>query len=160
MQPTTAGQIPPLVRSGRLIVADFFHVEQHTIKRRLFISIPIFVITAAILIWSIGDKEGFNILWRYFAWSNQTLSVFTLWAITMYLMKNRKLYWITYIPAIFMTAVCSSYILVAPEGLALDYTIGIACGCLLSMVIGAGVMIHYLKQIRPAQVDLQSNTEK
>lgn len=156
--PITSGDTA--LRSGRLIVADFFHVEQHTIKRRLFISIPIFVITAAILIWSIGDKEGFNILWRYFAWSNQTLSVFTLWAITMYLMKNRKLYWITYIPAIFMTAVCSSYILVAPEGLALDYTIGIACGCLLSMVIGAGVMIHYLKQIRPAQVDLQSNTEK
>lgn len=59
-------------------------------------------------------------IWRYFAWSNQTLAVFTLWALTVYLVQAMKLYVITLIPALFMTAVCSTYIFVAPEGFGLS----------------------------------------
>ena len=64
------------------------------------------------------DKDGFDMIWRYFAWTNQTLAVFTLWAITVYLVREKKghIFYVTYLPALFMTAVCTTYICVAPEG--------------------------------------------
>ena len=104
------------LRSARLIVADFFKIKQKTIGRRLAISIPLFVITLAALLYSMRDKEGFNIVWRYFAWSNQTLAVFTLWAVTVYLTRQKKNMLVTLIPAMFMTIVTVTYIFMAPEG--------------------------------------------
>lgn len=104
------------LRSARLIVADFFKIRQKSIGSRLAISIPLFVITFFALFYSLRDKEGFNIIWRYFAWSNQTLSVFTLWAVTVYLTKHRKNVLVTLIPAMFMTVVTVTYIFMAPEG--------------------------------------------
>ena len=104
------------LRSARLIVADFFKIKQKSIGRRLAISIPLFVITLAALLYSIRDKEGFNIVWRYFAWSNQTLAVFTLWAVTVYLTQKKKMFLVTLIPALFMTVVTVTYIFMAPEG--------------------------------------------
>ena len=64
------------------------------------------------------DAEGFNIIWRYFAWANQTLSIFTLWAVTVYLVRERRkpAFLVTFFPALFMTAVCTTYICIAPEG--------------------------------------------
>lgn len=132
--PITSGDTA--LRSARLILADFIKVEQKSMMKRLMIAVPIFVVTAVVLIWSLNDKNGFNILWRYFAWSNQTLSVFTLWAITMYLMKEHKQYRVTLYPAMFMTAVCTSYILVSPEGFSLNYTFGIVVGVLAAIVGG------------------------
>ena len=127
--PITSGDTA--LRSARLIVADFFHVEQRSIAKRLFICIPIFLVTIFLLVYSFGDAEGFKIIWRYFAWCNQTLSVFTLWAITVWLVCARKNYWVTLIPALFMTCVCATYILIAPEGLALSaevaYPVGLCC---------------------------------
>jgi len=104
-------------RSARLIVADFMKWDQKQLGKRLLISIPLFLLAIGILIYSLRDKEGFDIIWRYFAWTNQTLAVFTLWALTIYLVQEKKLYIVTLIPALFMTAVCSTYILIAPEGL-------------------------------------------
>lgn len=119
------------LRSARLMIADFFGMEQRSISKRLIICIPLFLVTIGILLFSIRDKEGFNIIWRYFAWSNQALSVFTLWALTVYLVRKKKPYIITMIPALFMTAVCITYICMAPEGIGLSqdvsYIIGIAC---------------------------------
>ncbi|KAA6320116.1 hypothetical protein EZS27_030071, partial [termite gut metagenome] len=119
------------LRSARLIAADILHLEQKSISKRLLVSIPIFLVTISILFYSLRDKEGFNIIWRYFAWSNQTLSVFTLWAITVYLVRKSKPYWLSLIPALFMTAVCATYICIAPEGFGLpdviSYSIGGIC---------------------------------
>lgn len=115
--PITSGDTA--LRSARLMIADALHNEQKSIRHRLVISIPLFVVTLAILLFSMHDKDGFNIIWRYFSWSNQTLSVFTLWAITVFLVREGKQYFITLIPALFMTMVTSVYILVAPEGLEL-----------------------------------------
>ena len=113
--PITSGDTA--FRSARLIVADFLHVEQHSIVKRLLICVPMFIVAIGILLYSQQDAAGFDMIWRYFAWTNQTLAVFTLWALTVYLVKARKNYWITLLPALFMSAVCSTYILVAPEGL-------------------------------------------
>lgn len=144
--PITSGDTA--LRSGRLIVADFLHVEQTSMRRRLYICVPIFIVTAAILVWSIGDKNGFNVLWRYFAWCNQTLAVFTLWAITVFLMRTRRLFWVTYFPAVFMTAVCSCYILVAPEGFSLPYGWGISVGTGCAVLTGIGFLGYYRKSRR------------
>ncbi len=119
------------LRSARLMVADFLGIEQKTVWKRLAVSLPIFAATIGILLYSLRDKEGFNVIWRYFAWSNQTLSVFTLWAVTVYLTQRKKPFIITMLPALFMTAVCVTYICLAPEGFALPatvaYSIGAAC---------------------------------
>ena len=127
--PITSGDTA--FRSARLIVADFMNLEQKSIRRRLYICVPMFLAAIALLVYSMRDASGFDMIWRYFAWSNQTLSVFTLWAITVYLVCARKNYWIALIPALFMTCVCSTYLCIAPEGLQLphpvSYGIGLAC---------------------------------
>lgn len=127
--PITSGDTA--LRSARLIVADFMHMDQKSIVKRLIICVPIFIVTIGILLYSLRDAAGFDMIWRYFAWCNQTLSVFTLWAITVYLVRQKKNYFITLLPALFMTAVCSTYICIAPEGLGLSsqvaYAIGGAC---------------------------------
>lgn len=143
--PITSGDTA--LRSARLIVADFFHVEQRSIRRRLLICIPIFLVTIGLLVYSFGDAEGFKIIWRYFAWCNQTLAVFTLWAITVWLVYEKKNYWVTLIPALFMTAVCSTYILIAPEGLSLPasiaYSLGIVC-----VLIAIGWFVLWYRKVK------------
>ncbi len=120
--PITSGDTA--LRSARLIVADVLNFEQKSIKSRLMISIPIFLIAIAILLYSLRDANGFNIIWRYFAWCNQLLSAFTLWMITSYLVKEKKNYFVTLIPALFMSGVTSCYIVVASEGFGLDMKYG------------------------------------
>ena len=96
-----------------------------------------FVAAIGLLLYSLRDADGFNMIWRYFAWANQTLAVFTLWAITVYLVRSGKPYWITLIPALFMTAVCSTYICIAPEGLGLSHAVSYAIGGICTL--GAAV---------------------
>lgn len=108
------------LRTARLIAADFLHVDQKSLVSRLTITVPIFAITIGVLVFSLQDAAGFNIIWRYFSWFNQVLALITLWASTVYLVVNRRFYYITLIPALFMTMVCVSYICVAPEGFQLS----------------------------------------
>ena len=75
------------------------------------IAVPMFAAVLGLLIWQMAYPNGFNVLWQYFGWSNQTLSVFTLWTATIFLYKYKKCYWITLIPAIFMTTVSLTFIL-------------------------------------------------
>lgn len=105
--PITSGDTA--LRSARLIVADFLKMEQKSIRRRLYVCIPLFAVTMALLIWQMSDPSGFKIIWSWFGWSNQALSVFTLWAITVYLVRAKKNYFITLIPALFMTVICTTY---------------------------------------------------
>jgi len=120
--PITSGDTA--FRSARLTIADAFKFNQKPIAKRLYISIPLFIIGVSL------SQLNFDIIWRYFAWSNQTLATIALWACAVYLYRSKKLHWIATIPATFMTAVCSTYILQAPEGLKLatsiSYPIGIA----------------------------------
>jgi carbon starvation protein CstA len=85
-------------------------------------------------------------LWRYFAWCNQTLSVFTLWAVTVYLARARKNYWITLIPALFMTSVCSTYICIAPEGFSLPAEIAYGIGIASTLTGAIWFILWYRKQ--------------
>jgi carbon starvation protein CstA len=141
------------LRSARLIVADFLHMEQKSMRSRLLICIPIFLITISVLLYSLRDAAGFDMIWRYFAWVNQTLSVFTLFAVSVFLAKERSghYYLVTLIPALFMLAVCSSYIVVAPEGFAkpqsyiLPVALGISVVALVLFMLWRQKMIHSRK---------------
>ena len=133
--PITSGDTA--LRSARLIAADFLHIDQRPISKRLLICLPLFIITMGVLLYSLQDAEGFKIIWRYFAWCNQTLSVFTLWAITVYLVRSRKNFHIALLPALLMTTVCATYICIAPEGLALSAALSYIIGgtCLLIALV-------------------------
>ncbi len=106
--PITSGDTA--FRSARLIIADFIHLPQKAIRNRLFVCIPMFAGAIALLAWQMSDAKGFETIWGWFGWSNQTLAVFMLWAVTVYLVRHKKPFVITLIPAFFMTAVCVSYL--------------------------------------------------
>ncbi len=115
--PITSGDTA--LRSARLIIADTLHFSQKPIGKRLAISLPLFCVCAVMLWFNIANEDGFNIIWRYFGWANQTLSVFTLWAVTVFLAREREgvSYLITLLPACVMTAVSIAYICIAQIGL-------------------------------------------
>ena len=126
--PITSGDTA--FRSSRLIVAEWLKLNQRPIAKRLIICIPMFGVSIAMLVWQIENPDGFNTIWQYFGWSNQALSVFTLWTVTVYLVRNNKCYWVTLIPALFMTTVCSTYGFVSKQMFGLGdtgYIIGLAC---------------------------------
>lgn len=120
--PITSGDTA--FRSARLIVADFLRLPQKPIRNRLIISIPLFILASFLLWYNIADEDGFNVIWRYFGWANQTLAVFMLWTATAYLVKYRDgmSFMLTLLPAAFMTAVCVTYLCVAKIGLNLPVT--------------------------------------
>lgn len=125
--PITTGDTA--LRSVRLIVADTLKLDQRKFLKRALISIPLFAVTFAVMM------VDFQVLWRYFAWSNQSLAVFTLWAVTVYLARNRRFFYITLIPALFMTVVTVSYIFMAPEGFSLDIELSLGIGVTAAVVL-------------------------
>ena len=124
--PITSGDTA--LRSARLIIAEFLHLEQKTIMKRIWICVPLFGATFLLLYFNISNPDGFNIIWSYFGWGNQTLAVFTLWAITVYLVREQKAYWITLLPAIFMTVVCSTFLMVSKNAFGFDMMVGYGVG--------------------------------
>ena len=133
--PITSGDTA--FRSARLIVSDFTHLSQKPIRNRLIIALPLFAAGIGILIFSMLDKNGFNIIWRYFAWANQILATVTLWAISVYLYQQHKCFYVTLIPAVFMTMVVSTFIFIAPNG-------GFGLSPIISYSIGAAVTLTVL----------------
>ena len=155
--PITSGDTA--LRSARLIAADFMGIKQKKIAKRLAVSVPIFALCFLIML------LPYDALWRYFAWCNQVLSVFTLWAITVYLAKEAKPYIITLVPALFMTCVTVTYIFFAPEGFgALTEAIwGIGIGYEFSLGIGLAtscvmlLLFSRFLRLRNAQPALSNN---
>ncbi|MBQ1635133.1 MAG: carbon starvation protein A [Bacteroidales bacterium] len=123
--PITSGDTA--LRGARLNIADFFHVKQDKILKRLMISIPIFAGVALLLWFNISNEDGFNIIWRYFGLSNQTLAVFFLATITVWLVRKYPRGWqflIAGIPAVFMFSVCVTFFCVDKTclGLPMEWT--------------------------------------
>ena len=133
--PITSGDTA--LRSARLIIGEYLHLNQKPIRNRLAICIPLFAVTMAMLIWQISDPNGFNTIWNYFGWANQSLSIFTLWTLSAYLVRQRRNYWVTTIPALFMVLVCTTFILESKQGFAIEGEFPVilgfaaAIGCLL-----------------------------
>lgn len=129
--PITSGDTA--FRSARLIIAEALGIEQHSIRRRLYICVPMFVCAILLLLWQVESPDGFNIIWQYFGWANQTLSVFTLWTLTVFLVRQHKAYIITLVPALLMTTVCSTFIFVSGQAMGLKGYTG--------YVLGAAVLV-------------------
>ena len=129
------------LRSARLIVADFMHVDQKPIHKRLLVALPVFLTAMALLVFSLADSTGFDYIWRYFSWANQVLATVTLWAVTVYLVQTsrRGVHLITLIPALFMTMVTASFIFVAEKegfGSLLPRWLGYTLGAVVTAAIG------------------------
>ena len=124
--PITSGDTA--LRSARLIIADFLKLEQKSVRKRLYICIPLFAAVFALLMWQMNDASGFEKLWGWFGWSNQALSVFTLWTVTVYLALEKKPYVITLVPALFMTWVCTTFFVFSPNSLGLNIYVSYAIG--------------------------------
>ncbi|MDE7403048.1 MAG: carbon starvation protein A [Muribaculaceae bacterium] len=133
--PITTGDTA--MRSLRLIIADTFKIRQNKFLQRLLVTLPIIAISYLLL------NVNFDILWRYFAWCNQTLSIFTLWACSVWLAQRGKAYLITMIPAIFMTALCVSFICYAPAGRFIE-GIGLPLAYSQGIGIAAAAICTYL----------------
>jgi len=136
--PITSGDTA--FRSARLILGDIFKVDQKSFMTRLYISLPLFIIAFGL------TQIDFAIIWRYFAWSNQTLAMVVLWTVTAYLFYENKSYWVSLVPALFMTMVCSTYILIAPEGFGLENTLAYYGGAILTLIILVLFRTHVLRQ--------------
>ncbi len=120
--PITSGDTA--FRSARLIIADALHLEQRTPIKRIYICLPLFLIAICLLWFNISNPNGFNVIWNWFGWSNQTLAAFTLWTITVYLTMMKKQYIVTLIPALFMTSVCIAFLLTSNNSFGLNPIIG------------------------------------
>lgn len=115
-------------RMARLITADFIKLDQHKIKNRLYLSLPIFAIAFAL------TQIDFDIIWRYFAWFNQVLAAFALWTICAYMRESK--YLVCFIlPAIIMTFVVTLYILFAKQGFSIDYTISAIISAIFTAIV-------------------------
>ena len=111
--PITSGDTA--FRSARLTLADWLKIDQDSYANRLKLCIPVLGVGAFL---GIGNALGFinyTVIWRYFSWTNQTLAMIVLWAASMYLFKEKKNFWITAVPATFMSAVSCTYFVLAPE---------------------------------------------
>ncbi|MBK6345343.1 MAG: carbon starvation protein A [Bacteroidales bacterium] len=140
--PITSGDTA--FRSARLIIADFLRLDQVSVKNRLMITIPIFI--AGFII----TKVDFSIIWRYMAWSNQTLATIVLWAITVFLVKAGKFYWITLVPSVFMTTVVATYLMAAPEGFSLPLNTAYSIGLLMTLLVITWFLLYIRKQNKTA----------
>jgi carbon starvation protein CstA len=134
--PITSGDTA--FRSARLIIADMFHIEQRTKWKRLAISLPLFALGVVLTF------VNFDVVWRYFSWSNQALAVVVLWCIVVYLYKEKSNYWIALIPAIFMTYICASFVFVSKQFVGMGAVpMAYVWGGVVTVVI-SGYMIYTL----------------
>ena len=148
--PITSGDTA--FRSARLVLADWFHLDQKNWKNRLMLCIPVLGVGAVLGIGNALGKIDYTIIWRYFSWTNQTLAMIVLWAASMFLFYEKKNYWITAVPATFMTAVSITYFMLGNECLgqflnkdgyntALAYPVGILFAALF-----LGIFLYSIKK--------------
>jgi len=137
--PITSGDTA--LRSCRLIIGEWVKLDQTKIKNRLILTAPLFAAVIGISLWNFLSPTNFNILWRWFAWSNQALAAISLWVATGYLYDTKKSRFIslfTAIPAIFMTAVVATYLLAEPKlalGRFIPYFVSVIVGISITLVI-------------------------
>ena len=138
--PITSGDTA--FRGARLVLAETFGLDQKKIRNRLIVTVPLLAVGGLLTWFAVVNDNGFQTVWRYFSWSNQTLAMIALWVATAYLLKEGKYRFgslLTALPAAFMTAVSLTYILMAQEGFRLDRTVSYAAGILVS----AGALLAY-----------------
>lgn len=134
--PITSGDTS--FRSVRMIIADYFKIGQKQIMNRLWIALPLFAISFVL------TRINFDMLWRYFSWANQSTAMIALWVGTMYLILGKRQYWITLIPAVFMTFTTFTYIAYAEIGFNLSMDMSYTAAA-----VGTAIVIAlFIKRVR------------
>ena len=148
--PITSGDTA--LRALRLTLSDSLHIKQENNKQRIGLAVPVFALVYIILIWAKNDPQGFNTLWRYFAWSNQMISLFALACITAWMYKNgkAKFVWIPLIPAAFYAFATCTFIVNAKIGLKLDWPIAYAIGAIFTVVYLVVCVLNGKKKAKEA----------
>ena len=143
--PITSGDTA--LRALRLSLSESMHMDQSTNGKRLTLAVPVFILVAAIIVWAKFDTDGFQTLWRYFAWSNQTLALFAFLAITVWMFESgkSKFAWMPLIPGAFYTFICSSFISNATIGFNLPWSVAYPIGAVCTIAYVA-VIVWYGKQ--------------
>lgn len=132
--PITSGDTA--FRSSRLILAEYFNMEQKTLRNRLLMAVPLFVVGGVL------TQVDFGIIWRYFGFANQTTAVMMLWTASAYLLRYNKLHWITTIPAVFMTAVCATFIL---NNSTLGFGLPMQISTISGVIFALSAMVYVIK---------------
>ena len=147
----------PILRALRLSLAETFHLDQSTNGKRMRLAIPVFLLAAGIIVFAKFNKDGFNILWRYFAWSNQTLSLFAFLCITVWMFENGKgkFAWMPLIPGAFYAFICSTYIANAHIGFNIPWTASYIIGVVFAIAYVVALCLYGRK--RGAAVKLKMN---
>ena len=155
--PITSGDTA--LRSCRLIVGEWLHINPKTMKNRIILTLPLFAAVIGISLWNFLSPHNFNILWRWFAWSNQTLAAISLWVATGYLYKaskNKYLSLFTALPAIFMTMVVTTYLFAEPQlalGRFVPYYIAIIVGAIITLLISSFYIFKLVTKKKEDQLE-------
>ena len=129
------------MRSLRLSVAETFKISQKSLRNRILLCLPLIAVVLGLLIWSNRDAKSFNILWNYFSWANQILAATTLLAGTVWLIKQKKFFWIAAVPGAFMTFIIFCYILWTdkskngPIGFGMDLDVAYVFSAIIALAI-------------------------
>lgn len=133
-------------RGARLIVADMLHYDQRPLLNRLLVCIPLFVIGFGITF------IEFGVVWRYFAWTNQTLAVFTLWTIFVWLRTAGKNHWIAFIPAVVMTFIVTNFVFISPQFLGIgNVAVTAPATAVVTVAVSVAAWLHSNRKIAKAK---------
>ncbi|MCR5194884.1 MAG: carbon starvation protein A [Pseudobutyrivibrio sp.] len=140
--PITSGDTA--LRAFRLMLADIFKLKLETPIKRILFAVPIFAIVYICLILAKMNAAGFNVIWRYFGWSNQTMAIFALSCIVIYLMGvgKKKFIWMPMIPLVFYSFVTTSYIFSTQVGFALPMPVAYTIGAVFTLVVVVATIIR------------------
>lgn len=136
--PITSGDTA--FRSSRLILAEYFNIEQKTLRHRLMMALPLFFIGGVL------TQVDFGVIWRYFGFANQLTAVMMLWTASAYLLYHNKFHWITTLPAMFMTAVCTTFIL---NNATLGFGLSMNISTLMGVAVSLGSAIYVVIKTTP-----------
>ncbi len=156
--PITSGDTA--FRSARLILAETFKLDQKKIRNRLIITVPLLVIGGLLTWFAIANDKGFQIIWRYFSWSNQTLAMIALWVATSYLIQKGKYRFgslLTALPASFMSAVSLTYIMMADEGFKLGKNVAYISGTIFAVLLFATYLVFLIREQKLKKERLADN---
>ncbi|MBQ2380920.1 MAG: carbon starvation protein A [Akkermansia sp.] len=131
------------MRSCRLMLADVLHVKQARMLSRLALAIPLFAVVVLV------SQLDFAVIWRYFGWGNQTLACFTLWSVAVCLRRRGRRCIMAVLPALFMTCMCTTFLLHAPEcAINLPLEVATLAGCVV-----AGVCLFFFTRCVRARAE-------
>lgn len=151
--PITSGDTA--FRSARLTLADWIGLDQKPYSKRLYLCVPLLLCGAVI------SFLDYSVVWRYFSWTNQTLAMIVLWTASMYLYMEKKCYWLTAVPATFMSAVSMTYFFSAPECLHLSTAIAYPAGIILAIAfLGFFLFVIHTRNPKPDYSTLEANKIK